>query len=91
MSHKASKSTGSNNWAAELSRLVSSKEKRPPGKGWQNIQEVKQQLGVSLSATYDLLAELKREKKVEVFSGYVLNEGGKLKIAVWYRLTSSHG
>lgn len=69
-------------WDALANDLILSKERRPEGKGWLQMDEIAKRQKISLKSAQQLVAQA--AGKVERFEGVVWNNGF-LRTRVWYR------
>ena len=73
-------------WASLLQHEIKATEKKPVGKGWKTAKELQREFKVGERKLYDILAKLSREKRIERFSGFIINDSGQKATRAWYRV-----
>ena len=86
MSQQRSKATS---WASLLQHEIKATEKKPVGKGWKTAKELQREFKVGERKLYEILAKLSREKRIERFSGFIINDSGQKATRAWYRVKRS--
>jgi len=86
MSRQRSKATS---WASLLQNEIKATEKKPVGKGWKTAKELQREFKVGERKLYEILAKLSREKRIERFSGFIINDSGQKATRAWYRVKRS--
>ena len=86
MSRQKSRATS---WASLLQHEIKATEKKPVGKGWKTAKELQREFKVGERKLYDILAKLSREKRIERFSGFIINDSGQKATRAWYRVKRS--
>jgi hypothetical protein len=76
-------------WASLLQHEIKATEKKPQGKGWKTAKELQHEFKVGERKLYDILAKLSREKRIERFSGFIINDSGQKATRAWYRVKRS--
>ena len=74
-------------WTEAMREVLSESEVRPTGDDWYSFEDVKKELNLQRSRAQEVIAELLRNKRCEVFYGKEKNARGRLSIKAWYRLT----
>lgn len=75
-------------WLEQLQDLITTKELRPTGIGWNTHKEIEKIYGFGECKTGKILKELKQKGKLEMFFGSVMNAKNIKVKAVWYRIKS---
>ena len=86
MSQQRSRATS---WASLLQYEIKATEKKPVGKGWKTAKELQREFKVGERKLYEILAKLSREKRIERFSGFIINDSGQKATRAWYRVKRS--
>ena len=86
MSQQRSRATS---WASLLQNEIKATEKKPVGKGWKTAKELQREFKVGERKLYEILAKLSREKRIERFSGFIINDSGQKATRAWYRVKRS--
>jgi len=86
MSQQRSRATS---WASLLQHEIKATEKKPVGKGWKTAKELQREFKVGERKLYEILAKLSREKRIERFSGFIINDSGQKATRAWYRVRKS--
>jgi len=76
-------------WASLLQHEIKATEKKPVGKGWKTAKELQREFKVGERKLYEILAKLSREKRIERFSGFIINDSGQKATRAWYRVKRS--
>ena len=78
------------NWAKSLEDLSVTSENKPDGEGWFTAHEFREQSGIGITRTYQLLKQGLKDKKVEKYQGTSYDKDHKQQVRrCWYRFINS--